>query len=101
MTLPNVANPLFGDVDSIETVIIPRARDLGDFEVRRFLASAQKQMVEPFIFLDQLGPVMMNSGTGADVRPHPHIGLSTVTGLFDGMIYHRDSLGTEQAIQPG
>ena len=101
MTLPHVADPLFGDVDSVETVVIPRARDLGDFEVRRALPSATRQMVGPFIFFDQFGPVMMKSGNGVDVRPHPHIGLSTVTWLFDGMIFHRDSLGTEQAIQPG
>ncbi len=101
MTLPHVADPLFGDVDSVETVIVPRARDLGNFEVRRALPSTERQMVGPFIFFDQFGPVMMKSGNGVDVRPHPHIGLSTVTWLFDGMIFHRDSLGTEQAIQPG
>jgi redox-sensitive bicupin YhaK (pirin superfamily) len=104
MTLPHIPDPVFGDaasVDSIEHVIIPRARDLGNFEVRRALPSAQRQMVGPFIFFDQMGPVMMQSGQGVDVRPHPHIGLSTVTWLFDGMIYHRDSLGSSQAIAPG
>src|SRR5215207_5046327 len=87
--------------DAIEMVIVPRARDLGGFEVRRALPSAQRQMVGPFIFFDQFGPVMMQSGEGIDVRPHPHIGLSTVTWLFDGSIFHRDSLGSEQPISPG
>ena len=100
MTLPHVDDPVEGYVNSIETVIVPRARDIGDFEVRRALPSAQRQMVGPFIFFDQFGPVLMKTGQGVNVRPHPHIGLSTVTWLFDGMIYHRDSLGTEQAIQP-
>ncbi|KLK89658.1 pirin, partial [Microvirga vignae] len=81
--------------DAIETVIVPRARDLGSFEVRRALPSAQRQMVGPFIFFDQMGPSEFLLGSGMDVRPHPHIGLSTVTYLFDGEIMHRDSLGTE------
>lgn len=101
MTLPHVADPVAGDVNSIETVIIPRARDIGDFEVRRALPSAQRQMVGPFIFFDQFGPILMKSGQGVNVRPHPHIGLSTVTWLFDGKIFHRDSLGSEQSIEPG
>jgi redox-sensitive bicupin YhaK (pirin superfamily) len=104
MTLPHIPDPVFGDaasVDAIEHVIIPRARDLGNFEVRRALPSVERQMVGPFIFFDQMGPVMMQSGQGVDVRPHPHIGLSTVTWLFDGMIFHRDSLGSQQAIAPG
>ena len=87
--------------DAIETLIIPRARDLGGFEVRRALPSAERQMVGPFIFFDQFGPVLMKSGQGIDVRPHPHIGLATVTWLFDGAIYHRDSLGSAQPIAPG
>jgi redox-sensitive bicupin YhaK (pirin superfamily) len=87
--------------DAIETVIIPRARDLGGFEVRRALPSAKRQMVGPFIFFDQMGPSEFLLGTGLDVRPHPHIGLSTVTYLFDGEVMHRDSLGTELAIRPG
>ena len=70
---------------AIETVIVPRARDLGGFEVRRALPSAERQMVGPFIFFDQFGPVLMQAGQGIDVRPHPHIGLSTVTWLFDGV----------------
>jgi redox-sensitive bicupin YhaK (pirin superfamily) len=85
----------------IETVIVPRARDIGAFEVRRALPSAQRQMVGPFIFFDQMGPADIPIGEGMDVRPHPHIGLSTVTYLFDGEIMHRDSLGYEQPIRPG
>jgi hypothetical protein len=75
--------------EAIETVIVPRARDLGSFEVRRALPSAQRQMVGPFIFFDQMGPSEFLLGSGMDVRPHPHIGLSTVTYLFDGEIMHR------------
>jgi redox-sensitive bicupin YhaK (pirin superfamily) len=104
MTLPHIPDPLPGDhasADAIETVIVPRARDLGGFEVRRALPSAQRQMVGPFIFFDQFGPVLMKEGQGIDVRPHPHIGLATVTWLFDGGIFHRDSLGSEQPIAPG
>jgi redox-sensitive bicupin YhaK (pirin superfamily) len=97
-------DPIPGDpksCDAIEHVIIPRARDLGGFEVRRALPSAKRQMVGPFIFFDQLGPAQFLSGNGIDVRPHPHIGLSTVTYLFDGEIMHRDSLGSALAIRPG
>lgn len=97
-------DPVPGDklsCDAIETVIVPRARDLGGFSVRRALPSTQRRMVGPFIFLDQMGPAEFLPGTGIDVRPHPHIGLSTVTYLFEGDIMHRDSLGTEIAIRPG
>lgn len=87
--------------DAIEQIIIPRARDLGGFEVRRALPAQGKQMVGPFIFFDQMGPAEFLVGNGIDVRPHPHIGLSTVTYLFAGEIMHRDSLGTELAIKPG
>jgi redox-sensitive bicupin YhaK (pirin superfamily) len=87
--------------DAIETVIVPRARDIGSFEVRRALPSAQRQMVGPFIFFDQMGPAEFLLSAGMDVRPHPHIGLSTVTYLFDGEIMHRDSLGTVLPIRPG
>ena len=87
--------------DLIDTVIVPRARDLGGFEVRRALPSAKRQMVGPFIFFDQMGPSEFVLGEGIDVRPHPHIGLSTVTYLFRGAIVHRDSLGTEMTIEPG
>lgn len=85
----------------IETVIVPRSRDLGGFEVRRALPAAQRQMVGPFIFVDQIGPTIFRSGEGLDVRPHPHIALATVTYLFEGEILHRDSLGTAQFIRPG
>jgi len=104
MTLPHIPDPLPGDaaaVDAIETVIVPRARDIGSFEVRRALPSAQRQMVGPFIFFDQFGPVMMKAGQGMDVRPHPHIGLSTVTWVYDGVIQHKDNLGFDQPIKPG
>src|SRR3954452_14362361 len=87
--------------EAIETMIVPRARDIGSFEVRRALPSAQRQMVGPFIFFDQMGPSEFLLGAGMDVRPHPHIGLSTVTYLFDGEVMHRDSLGTERPIRPG
>jgi redox-sensitive bicupin YhaK (pirin superfamily) len=88
-------------VDAIETVIIPRARDLGGFEVRRALPAPKRQMVGPFIFFDQMGPAEFVTGQGIDVRPHPHIGLATVTYLYRGMIHHRDSLGTDSWIEPG
>ncbi|MBZ4420182.1 pirin family protein [Myxococcus sp. RHSTA-1-4] len=86
----------------LETLIVSRTRDLGDgFEVRRALPSARRRMVGPFIFLDQMGPAVFRSGQGLDVRPHPHIGLATVTYLFEGEILHRDSLGVVQPIRPG
>ena len=93
--------PIGDDVDSIETVIVPRARDLGGFEVRRALPAPRRQMVGPFIFFDQMGPAEFLTGKGIDVRPHPHIGLATVTYLLSGKIHHRDSLGTDQWIEPG
>lgn len=93
--------PIGTQVDQIETVIVPRARDLGGFEVRRALPSAQRQMVGPFIFFDQMGPAEFLTGTGIDVRPHPHIGLGTVTYLMKGRLHHRDSLGTDAWIEPG
>lgn len=98
------SDPIPGDAQScsaIEHVIVPRARDLGGFEVRRALPAVEKQMVGPFIFFDQMGPAEFLLTGGIDVRPHPHIGLSTVTYLFEGEIYHRDSLGTAAAIRPG
>jgi len=88
-------------VDSVETVIVPRARDLGGFEVRRALPAPQRQMVGPFIFFDQFGPAEFLTGQGIDVRPHPHIGLATVTYLYEGRIHHRDSLGTDSWIEAG
>ena len=93
--------PTGDDVDAIETVIVPRARDIGGFEVRRALPSPKRQMVGPFIFFDQMGPAEFVTGKGLDVRPHPHIGLATVTYLHRGSIHHRDSLGTDQWINPG
>jgi redox-sensitive bicupin YhaK (pirin superfamily) len=97
-------DPIPGDArscDAIEHVIVPRARDLGGFEVRRALPAAEKQMIGPFIFFDQMGPAEFLIGGGIDVRPHPHIGLATVTYLFEGEVYHRDSLGSSLAIRPG
>ena len=90
-----------GPCPAIETVIAPRSRDIGGFEVRRALPSAQRRMVGPFVFFDQMGPAVFKAGTGIDVRPHPHIGLATVTYLFEGEILHRDSLGNVQPIRPG
>ena len=87
---------------SVEAVIVPPVRDLGDgFTVRRALPSANRRMVGPFIFLDQMGPVALAGEQALDVRPHPHIGLATVTFLLEGEIMHRDSLGSEQVIRPG
>jgi redox-sensitive bicupin YhaK (pirin superfamily) len=97
-------DPSFGDLkaaDAIETVIVPRMRDLGGFSVRRVLPSAERQMVGPFILLDQAGPTELLVTEKFDVRPHPHIGLATVTYIYDGSIIHRDSLGSEQPIYPG
>jgi redox-sensitive bicupin YhaK (pirin superfamily) len=86
----------------IATRIVPRIRDLGDgFQVRRALPDAQRRNVGPFVFFDQMGPVVLRGGRALDVRPHPHIGLATVTYLFEGEILHRDSLGTVQPIRPG
>lgn len=87
--------------DALEFAIVPRARDIGNFEVRRALPQAKRMMVGPFIFLDQMGPAAMPAGVGMDVRPHPHIGLSTVTYLFEGAIMHRDSEGNALEILPG
>jgi redox-sensitive bicupin YhaK (pirin superfamily) len=85
----------------IETVIVAKPRDIGGFEVRRLLPSSLRRMVGPFIFFDQMGPATFAPGRGLDVRPHPHIGLATVTYLFAGEVVHRDSLGTLQPIRPG
>ena len=85
----------------IETVVVPRSGDLGGFEVRRALPSAQKRTVGPFVFLDHMGPVEFRAGSGIDVRPHPHIGLSTVTYLYEGSMVHRDGAGHTQTILPG
>jgi redox-sensitive bicupin YhaK (pirin superfamily) len=88
--------------DLVEAVIVPPLRDLGDgFTVRRALPSAHRRMVGPFIFLDELGPITLVGDQALDVRPHPHIGLATITHLIAGEIMHRDSLGSVQAIRPG
>jgi redox-sensitive bicupin YhaK (pirin superfamily) len=98
-------DPKAGDkyqCDAIKQVVVPRTADLGDgFTVKRALPSAQSRMVGPFVFFDHFGPAVFKSGHGLDVRPHPHIGLATVTYLFDGEIMHRDSLGTAAPIKPG
>lgn len=93
--------PLTTDPEAIETVIVPRTRDIEGFEVRRALPVVSRRMVGPFVFFDQMGPAEFVTGAGIDVRPHPHIGLGTVTYLLQGHFIHRDSLGTEQKIIPG
>jgi len=90
-----------GTAGEIELVIQPQARDLGGFSVRRVLPAQERRMVGPFVFFDHMGPAEFPPGAGIQVRPHPHIGLSTVTYLFAGEILHRDSLGFVQPIQPG
>ena len=99
------SDPVLGDVKScnaLDLVIVARVRDLGGgFNVRRALPHGRRQMVGPFIFFDHFGPVQFIAGQGMDVRPHPHIGLATVTYLFDGSILHRDSEGNIQEIMPG
>jgi hypothetical protein len=97
-------DPAPGDAaaaDAIDLVIVPRSVDLGGFAVRRALPHVRRRMVGPFIFFDHFGPVEFRAGQGIDVRPHPHIGLATVSFLFDGEIMHRDSLGSAAAIHPG
>jgi redox-sensitive bicupin YhaK (pirin superfamily) len=97
-------DPIPGDAltsDAVAHIVVPRAVDLGGFAVHRALPSAQSRMVGPFIFFDHFGPAVFTAGNGIDVRPHPHIGLATVTYLFDGEIVHRDSLGTAMPIRPG
>jgi redox-sensitive bicupin YhaK (pirin superfamily) len=97
-------DPIAGDAqacDAVKHVVAPRSVDLGGFQVHRALPSAQSRMVGPFIFFDHMGPSIFRAGVGIDVRPHPHIGLATVTYLFDGEIVHRDSLGTAMPIRPG
>src|SRR5438034_132332 len=89
------------NLSSTITILRPHLRDLGGFAVRRVLPAISHQTVGPFIFFDHFGPVDMAPGGGVDVRPHPHIGLATVTYLFDGALVHRDSLGSVQRIVPG
>ncbi|KUR76567.1 pirin family protein [Novosphingobium sp. Fuku2-ISO-50] len=87
---------------AVEAVIVPPLRDLGDgFTVRRALPAVHRRMVGPFIFLDELGPIAFTGDRALDVRPHPHIGLATITHLIEGEILHRDSLGHVQPIRPG
>lgn len=81
--------------------IKPREKDLGAFSVRRVLPASAKRMVGPFVFFDQMGPAVFQPGQGIDVRPHPHIGIATITYLFEGEILHKDSLGVVQPITPG
>lgn len=86
---------------AVDLIIEPRQRDLGGFFVRRLLPFPNRRNVGPFVFFDHLGPAEMPPGKGMDVRSHPHIGLATVTWLFEGALDHRDSLGTQQTIRPG
>ncbi|MCE2509576.1 MAG: pirin family protein [Alphaproteobacteria bacterium] len=98
------AEPNAGEVqgcDWLEQVIRGRPRDLGGFTVRRVLPSSKRRTVGPFIFFDQAGPAELGPGQAIDVRPHPHIGLATVTYLFEGELLHRDNLGSAQVIRPG
>lgn len=89
-------------MNSIETLIRGRAADLGDgVTVLRVLPHAARRSVGPFVFVDHFGPIAFAPGRGMDVRPHPHIGLATVTYLFDGALVHRDSIGSVQRIEPG
>ena len=87
--------------EAVDMIIEPRLRDLGGFTVGRVLPYARRRMVGPFIFFDEMGPADFAPGTGIDVRPHPHIGLATVTYLYEGEIRHKDSLGFDQVIRPG
>jgi redox-sensitive bicupin YhaK (pirin superfamily) len=87
--------------DAVELLIVPRTSDIGGLEVRRALPSAKRRLVGPFIFFDRMGPAVLRADQAMDVRPHPHIGLSTVTYLFDGQITHKDSLGNDMVIRPG
>jgi redox-sensitive bicupin YhaK (pirin superfamily) len=86
---------------AVDLVVNPVTKDLGGFRVRRALPSPQRQMIGQFIFLDHMGPAQFEPGTGIDVRPHPHIGLATLTYLVEGSIRHRDSVGSDQEIVPG
>ena len=83
------------------TIVAPRVHDLGGFEVRRAVPSIQARSVGPFVFVDHVGPAVFEPGRGVDVRPHPHIGLATVTFLWAGALRHRDTLGSLQDIAPG
>jgi len=100
MSRPEAHEPACAVRESrVELLIKCRRKDLGGFGVRRVLPSPIRKTVGPFIFFDEMGPADSLSGAGFNVRPHPHIGLSTVTFLFDGEILHRDSLGYVQQIR--
>ncbi|GGC01909.1 hypothetical protein GCM10011352_30070 [Marinobacterium zhoushanense] len=86
---------------AVELILEPREKDLGGFSVRRVLPTRQRKMVGPWIFFDHMGPAQFDAGDGVNVRPHPHIGIATVTYLFDGEMLHRDCLGNYQPIRPG
>jgi redox-sensitive bicupin YhaK (pirin superfamily) len=102
MSIEPALGPLCSERDgAVALVIKPRARDLGEFAVRRVLPADARKMVGPFVFFDHFGPAEFPPGQGIQVRPHPHIGLATMTYLFIGEIIHRDSLGYTQAIRPG
>jgi len=98
---PPAAGPTPSSVKDLELVIEPRARDLDGLVVARLLPAVARQLVGPFIFLDHFGPALLRPPQALDIRPHPHIGLATITYLLEGEILHRDSLGSAQAIQPG
>jgi redox-sensitive bicupin YhaK (pirin superfamily) len=100
-SVPGSPTTLGDTGEALELALEGRSRDLGGFAVRRVLPSLRRRMVGPFIFYDHFGPIVFPPGAGFDVRPHPHIGLATITYLFDGEILHRDSLGHVQAIRPG
>ena len=102
MDSDSTALPVNEGEPAVEAVVVTRERELVEgFKVRRVLPSVKRRMVGPFIFLDQMGPEILRDGRGLDVAPHPHIGLATVTYLFEGELLHRDSLGTVQPIRPG
>ena len=86
---------------TVERIIRPQRKDLGEFSVARALPAVERQMIGPFIFFDHMGPADFAPGQGIQVRPHPHIGIATITYLFEGLVMHRDSLGYAQPIEPG
>lgn len=89
------------ETDPVASILTPRERDIGDFTVRRALPGSHPRTIGPFVFFDQMGPVTFAAGKGMDVRPHPHIGLSTITWLFSGEVHHKDSLGSDMTIRAG
>src|SRR5690606_39183608 len=100
--LPAVEPQCRGDeAPAVDLVIEARPRDIGGFSVRRLLPASARRLVGPFIFFDEMGPAHFAPGHGIDVRPHPHINLATVTYLFEGRIFHRDTLGSALPIEPG